>query len=353
MAIPEPEYIKVRKYLYNLAQHAKGAEIKIPSENELCRIFNVSRITVRGAIRGLVEQRILVSRRGVGTFVSSNVHKQSSFSLPVVGIFSGDGQQVLTHERISVAAVGQCAMAAETLQLPDANSPERLVEILHNSVDAVIWESPYNVEPYLAVLAESGKPLLLVNGTWKESDSIAISRAVCGQLLAEHLYRHGHRELFYLHNYSGKGSVNDDPDLPETTSGAFYGRMRELSGCDGRDKFMTVAEFAHRISRKMTPERHAVLYSSFSLAGSIVRALAEVGLAVPRDLSYIGYRKASPFFFGGLTPAVLDDCSAIEESIVEWLHLRLVRREKYPYQRQLTPQIINNDTFLINYQPQE
>ena len=42
---------------------------KIPTENELCDLFHVSRITVRKAIAELKEERLLISRRPVGTFV--------------------------------------------------------------------------------------------------------------------------------------------------------------------------------------------------------------------------------------------------------------------------------------------
>ncbi len=43
---------------------------KIPTEYELTRIFNVSRVTVRQAIRVLVERGLAVSRQGKGVFVT-------------------------------------------------------------------------------------------------------------------------------------------------------------------------------------------------------------------------------------------------------------------------------------------
>ena len=42
---------------------------KIPSENELCDKFEVSRMTIRQAINNLVEQGYLYRKRGIGTFV--------------------------------------------------------------------------------------------------------------------------------------------------------------------------------------------------------------------------------------------------------------------------------------------
>ena len=46
---------------------------QIPTEDELCKTFNVSRATVRTALLEFVRQGYLVRRQGKGTFVSRNV----------------------------------------------------------------------------------------------------------------------------------------------------------------------------------------------------------------------------------------------------------------------------------------
>lgn len=42
---------------------------KLPSELELMKIFNVSRVTLRKAIEGLVNDGIVEKVQGIGTFV--------------------------------------------------------------------------------------------------------------------------------------------------------------------------------------------------------------------------------------------------------------------------------------------
>ena len=44
---------------------------KLPNEEALCNRFNVSRITLREAVRGLIEDGYVVRRQGAGTFVTS------------------------------------------------------------------------------------------------------------------------------------------------------------------------------------------------------------------------------------------------------------------------------------------
>jgi GntR family transcriptional regulator len=62
-----------------------GPGNKIPSENELADHFNVSRLTVRQAISQLIQEGFLNSRRGEGTFVTSNENLINSFSLETTG----------------------------------------------------------------------------------------------------------------------------------------------------------------------------------------------------------------------------------------------------------------------------
>jgi len=52
-----------------------GPEDALPSERQLAEDLGVSRITVRKAIDGLVEEGLLVRRQGSGTFVSNRVEK--------------------------------------------------------------------------------------------------------------------------------------------------------------------------------------------------------------------------------------------------------------------------------------
>lgn len=75
-------------------------EYKIPPEEELARDFNVSRMTVRQAVQNLVEKGYLYRRRGIGTFVFSdvmerNLSKLTSFSEDAKAIGVETSSQVI------------------------------------------------------------------------------------------------------------------------------------------------------------------------------------------------------------------------------------------------------------------
>src|ERR1700674_3787227 len=56
-------------------QRILGPDDALPAERELAVEFNVSRITVRKALDGLVTEGLLVRRQGSGNFVSARVEK--------------------------------------------------------------------------------------------------------------------------------------------------------------------------------------------------------------------------------------------------------------------------------------
>jgi GntR family transcriptional regulator len=66
---PIPKYFQVQEILRQRVLDLSEGD-QIPTESELCQIFNVSRITIRKAIEGLVQEGLLVTIQGKGTYVA-------------------------------------------------------------------------------------------------------------------------------------------------------------------------------------------------------------------------------------------------------------------------------------------
>lgn len=81
-----PLYLQLQRLLRDaIKQQVLPQDSAIPPERELAEEFAVSRITVRKALEGLVEEGLLSRRRGAGTFVNGprvekSFSKLSSFS---------------------------------------------------------------------------------------------------------------------------------------------------------------------------------------------------------------------------------------------------------------------------------
>ena len=80
-----PLYQQLRRSLREaIESNALGSDAVLPPERDIATEFGVSRITVRKALEGLVEEGLLDRRHGAGTFVASRIQKNmaalSSFS---------------------------------------------------------------------------------------------------------------------------------------------------------------------------------------------------------------------------------------------------------------------------------
>lgn len=67
--LPEEIYAAILEKIQN--KELKIGD-KIPSENEICRQFHVSRVSARSAIQKLQAQNLIITRPGKGSFVASN-----------------------------------------------------------------------------------------------------------------------------------------------------------------------------------------------------------------------------------------------------------------------------------------
>src|SRR5690606_26181588 len=84
---------------------------KLPTEHELCGLFQVSRNVVREAIARLKLTGLVDTRRGVGTFVSGNVNAKKFEVFTEDLLDSGQLQQIY-QLRIEIES-GAAALAAE------------------------------------------------------------------------------------------------------------------------------------------------------------------------------------------------------------------------------------------------
>ena len=74
-----PLYQQLQRALrHAIETRVLGPDDALPPERDLAADFNVSRITVRKAIDGLVNEGLLVRRQGSGTFVRTRVEKNFS-----------------------------------------------------------------------------------------------------------------------------------------------------------------------------------------------------------------------------------------------------------------------------------
>lgn len=74
-----PRYMRLQKLIRHAVDSRRlAAGAALPSERDLCEEYGLSRVTIRKAIDGLVEEGLLERRQGAGTFVSESLQKASN-----------------------------------------------------------------------------------------------------------------------------------------------------------------------------------------------------------------------------------------------------------------------------------
>ena len=75
---------------------------RIPSTYQLADRFKVNHLTVRQAIEELVQEGFLVSKRGLGTFVSDNENLIHSLSIEITGFMDEIFYEIQKAKTVSV-----------------------------------------------------------------------------------------------------------------------------------------------------------------------------------------------------------------------------------------------------------
>jgi GntR family transcriptional regulator len=77
-----PKYLRIRSWLRNnISSGNISPGEKLPTEEELARIFQVNRMTVRKAIDELVSEQMVTRRPGVGTYLLTRSPKQYTYNI--------------------------------------------------------------------------------------------------------------------------------------------------------------------------------------------------------------------------------------------------------------------------------
>ncbi|MES2336886.1 MAG: GntR family transcriptional regulator [Pseudomonadota bacterium] len=189
----------------------------IPAERDLAEAYAVSRITVRKAIEGLVEDGLLTRRRGMGTFVAGRVEKSfsklSSFSEDMIArgrqpssswvsraagtvdpeeamaLGLSPGEPVLRFQRIRYADDVPMAFEATTLAGYCLPSVEAVGDSLYDALQAAghrpvralqrLRAVPFGAEHARMLGVDTGHPGLLIErrGFLRDGRAVEITRS--------------------------------------------------------------------------------------------------------------------------------------------------------------------------------
>jgi GntR family transcriptional regulator len=156
-----PVYVQIAEHIKRYIQEnniTTGASI--PSERELCEVFDVSRMTVRQAVDLLAREGILVRKKGKGTFVSTPKLNQ-----PLTALTSFTKDMISRGLRPTSKVLGCKEIkspdhVAEQLRFEKGGSVVRLIRVRLANGHAHAYECSY-------LLSEKARAILGINFTDK------------------------------------------------------------------------------------------------------------------------------------------------------------------------------------------
>ncbi|MCR4777627.1 MAG: GntR family transcriptional regulator [Lachnospiraceae bacterium] len=270
---------------------------KVQSENELSKQYGLSRQTIRHALSVLVDEGILRSRQGSGTYVSNAINGGSDGRTTIAVVMTYLNGYIFPK---TIQAI-ETALSSEGYSTQIAftnNSVSREREILEdiirkNEVAGVIVEATKSSLPnpnlkFYNKLRDRGIPVLFINSYYKELDlpHVTIDDKAAGRLAAEYLLKCGHRKIAGLFKFDdGQGGLR------------FAGFLRALGKVNiaydeahmiwiDTDDMMDFEVIKDKIITRIKGCTAIIAYNDV-VAYQVIMLLKKAKIRVPEDISVI------------------------------------------------------------------
>lgn len=207
--MPTPKYEQVKSYLIDYIQRSnmKYGD-SMPTENELVRMFDVSRHTIRRALSDLINQGWLYTLQGSGTFVADpNADRQLQGKM--IGVITTYFKDYIFPEILSgiddvVSEQGYNILLGTT---KNNIARERVVlsNMLNNQLAGLIVEPTKSVYPnhnldMYEEFEKRGIPVVYIHATYRgfPTSYVVEDDIYAGYIATEHLIKLGHKNILGL-----------------------------------------------------------------------------------------------------------------------------------------------------------
>jgi len=278
---------------------------QIGSQNELAREYDVSVITIKKALLNLVNERILYTRVGKGTYVSDQTFSKRKFSdQKTIGLVLRD----LKHPFFSMIVQSieeEAYNLGYTLVLTSSSNKiekeEYQIKNFKNmGVDGLIIASlslEYTATNYIQKLHDDKFPYIMISYMHDPQYwFIGSDHEFGGYLATEHLIKTGYKRIGYVH--IGKGNLLSEVrkngysralmDCGISFDSKLIFSLRKEQFDSGEDRVELGYEFGSEfINMKQKPE--ALFFYNDSTALGFIKSLNEHNFKVPNDIAIVGY----------------------------------------------------------------
>ena len=273
---------------------------KLYSENELTRMFGISRQTVRQAIGVLENEGLVQRRRGSGTYINASpipAHAPTK-TIGVITTYLDD----YIFPSIIRGIEGVLSQNGYTMRLSITNNKVEnettaLVNMLQDNVDGLIVEPTKSALPNLnrslyETLANRSIPCLMINGKYAGSDAacVAPDDFASGREATRYLLLRGHKRI---------GGIFKSDDIQGHLRYAGFAHALKEHGV-GLDDDRVLWYGTEDIGRLFGGDSDAYLCSRIAgctallcyndqIAVMLMEILRRAGVGIPEQISLIGF----------------------------------------------------------------
>lgn len=154
--ISEEVFLQMKQLILN--REWKSGD-KLPSENELCKLFNVSRVTVRNALQRLAVLDLIKTRPGDGAYVKMADNTASFNSLVPTAYFEENIDIILEFRREIESST--CAIAVEKADEEDIKELRKMLKQMEGLQDDLEQLATVDLEFHYKIAQISRNALII------------------------------------------------------------------------------------------------------------------------------------------------------------------------------------------------
>jgi DNA-binding LacI/PurR family transcriptional regulator len=299
----ELRYQAVQKYILDLVRTGKLQEgDRLPSEIELAKKFKASRIPVRQAMQGLVDQGMIQRVHGRGAFLKRAGGPTADtnrigvlFCHSSEGFFNSPFYTTIFSGIQLMAHIERKVLVMQSLPVDGSENPSRYFYDLLNDVDGFIVVDLLP-EIYAKVgkgIAKLTKPVVVLNYEQLDNDfdSIVFDSHANAKQMVDFLCRLGHRRIGYIQRQPMLKI--EHPNIARRHQGYLDGMAEHDLPVDPQ-LVRDLPEFINdppglkkMLSGRARPT--ALFCSDDEVAVRIIELARTGGLSVPQDVTVVGY----------------------------------------------------------------
>lgn len=297
------KYRQVTEWIQNrLASGELVSGDKLESENEISAFFGISRQTVRHALKLLVQEGILESRQGSGTYIrdpqaQEEVRQELSKTVTIISTYV-DGYIFPRILQAMGKTLEQNGYSVNILFTNNRLETERrlLIRILEeNSRNPLIVEPVMSGLPnpnlkYYRRLRSRGIPILFFHSYYPELDipHVSMDDERAGRMVAEYLIARGHTRIGGIFKTDdGQGRRRYKGYLKALLGAGIEVREDQICWIDTEEmkEFPVVSS---RIRQRLAHCTACVCYND-EVAHVLTGAAEQMHIRIPEDLSLISF----------------------------------------------------------------